>query len=253
MQIQKSILLTGLSIAALIFVSYGILFVLDVETALPWGLEDGPVEWTGAIALAVAGGVFARIAALGSLGMRSRIWLGLLAALLLFGAGEEISWGQRVFGFETPEVLEGANLQAETNIHNLVIFHAQDEEGARRTGLARWLTHHRLFSLFWLGFCLLVPVAYHFSDRLRNLLETLGMPIVNIGLGIFFPVVYLSAELLLTEAARRGIDWPLMETKESLYAILFAIIAIELLLKVKRSGNLKRISAAEFMLKPKND
>lgn len=253
MQIQKSILLTGLSIAALIFFSYGILFVLDVETSLVWGLEDGPVEWTGAIALAVAGVVFARIATLGSQRMRSRIWLGMLAALLLFGAGEEISWGQRVFGFETPEVIEDVNVQAETNIHNLVLFDGRDKEGVKKTGIARWLTASRLFSLFWLGFCLLVPAAYHFSDRLRNLLETLGIPIVNIGLGIFFPVFYLSAELLLAEATRRGVHWPLMETKETLYSVLFAIIAIELLLKVKRSGNLKRISAAEFMLKPKNE
>jgi hypothetical protein len=253
MQIQKYSLLTGLFIAGLIIFSYGILFVLDIEASRVWGTEDGPVEWAGAAALAIAGGAFAWLASMGSLATRSKVWLGLLAALLLFGAGEEISWGQRIFGFETPAMVKDSNLQGETNIHNLVIFHAQDEAGAKKAGIARWFTTHRLFSLFWLGFCLLIPAAYHVSSGLRNLLETLGMPIVNIGLGIFFPVVYISAELLIAEATRRGIDWPLIETKESLYSILFAIVAIELLLKVKRSGNLKRISAAEFMARSRAD
>lgn len=34
---------------------------------------------------------------------------------------EEISWGQRIFGFETPELLQRYNLQKETNIHNLLV------------------------------------------------------------------------------------------------------------------------------------
>ena len=32
---------------------------------------------------------------------------------------EEISWGQRIFGFETPEYLKARNLQGEANLHNL--------------------------------------------------------------------------------------------------------------------------------------
>lgn len=41
------------------------------------------------------------------------------AALLFFLGMEEISWGQRVFGVETPEFLASRNLQNETNLHNL--------------------------------------------------------------------------------------------------------------------------------------
>ncbi len=36
--------------------------------------------------------------------------------------GEEISWGQRIFGFETPEAIERTNLQGEFNLHNLPFF-----------------------------------------------------------------------------------------------------------------------------------
>ena len=54
--ISKEYFKIGILIALLITLSYGILFVLDFETAFAWGTGDGPVEWVGAIGLAVAGG-----------------------------------------------------------------------------------------------------------------------------------------------------------------------------------------------------
>lgn len=51
---------------------------------------------------------------------RSRTILSLIGiAFLLFGL-EEISWGQRIFGFETPQKVAQINYQQEFNIHNLV-------------------------------------------------------------------------------------------------------------------------------------
>lgn len=42
-------------------------------------------------------------------------------ALFCFSVGmEEISWGQRILGFETPEEFEKINVQGETTVHNLV-------------------------------------------------------------------------------------------------------------------------------------
>ncbi len=37
----------------------------------------------------------------------------------LFFAGEEASWGQHYFGWESPEIFEELNTQQETNIHNM--------------------------------------------------------------------------------------------------------------------------------------
>jgi hypothetical protein len=42
-----------------------------------------------------------------------------ITIVLFFLAGEEISWGQRIFKFRTPEVLVENNYQEEANIHNL--------------------------------------------------------------------------------------------------------------------------------------
>lgn len=53
-------------------------------------------------------------------GIYYRWWL-LLAALMFFVvAMEEISWGQRIFGWSTPASLSAHNYQNETNLHNVL-------------------------------------------------------------------------------------------------------------------------------------
>lgn len=46
-----------------------------------------------------------------------------LALGTFFIAGEEISWGQRIFGWRTPEALEAINAQQEISVHNIHGFH----------------------------------------------------------------------------------------------------------------------------------
>jgi hypothetical protein len=45
-----------------------------------------------------------------------------LILLFLFIALEEISWGQQIFHFSTPEEIAAHNVQSETTLHNLDIF-----------------------------------------------------------------------------------------------------------------------------------
>ena len=42
-----------------------------------------------------------------------------LSCGLLFLVGEELSWGQRIIGWMTPEALQSINKQGETNLHNI--------------------------------------------------------------------------------------------------------------------------------------
>lgn len=51
---------------------------------------------------------------------RQRLFFFVLAAACFYVVMEEISWGQRIFGYETPELLQRHNLQHETNLHNLL-------------------------------------------------------------------------------------------------------------------------------------
>ena len=42
-----------------------------------------------------------------------------LGSLIFIGAGEEISWAQRLFDFNSPDFFQNNNNQSETNLHNL--------------------------------------------------------------------------------------------------------------------------------------
>jgi hypothetical protein len=82
--------------------------------------EDGPIESLGATALVVCA-VFSLLAwrRRRDLSRIARTALLALTVLFVFGAGEEISWGQRILGLETPEPLRKVNAQGEINLHNL--------------------------------------------------------------------------------------------------------------------------------------
>ncbi len=45
-------------------------------------------------------------------------WIALAALSCFYVAGEEISWGQHIFGWETSADWQGVNDQGETNLHN---------------------------------------------------------------------------------------------------------------------------------------
>jgi hypothetical protein len=86
-------------------------------------LEDHPVEWSQFALLLLTTSVSAAVAVSAA---RRRDWLMLLvAAGLALGSfavcGEEISWGQRVFGFGTPGALHEVNAQGEMNLHDIKI------------------------------------------------------------------------------------------------------------------------------------
>lgn len=54
-----------------------------------------------------------------------KTWLAFFIVGGVFLAGEEISWGQHMFGWESPAWFAQQNIQRETNLHNL--FHAGEQ------------------------------------------------------------------------------------------------------------------------------
>lgn len=84
--------------------------------------EDGPVEWATVAALLTLAAMVARrmLAPPSALPRFHRAVAWGLVALAILAAGEEISWGQRIFGFETGETMQAINYQHETNLHNLM-------------------------------------------------------------------------------------------------------------------------------------
>ena len=91
--------------------------------------ENGFVEETTFIAFAAAVVVAARLFKFRAKMPKLVRWY--FAGVLLFCfmcAGEEVSWGQWIFGFSTPESVAETNEQKEFNLHNVgwVHFHPQD-------------------------------------------------------------------------------------------------------------------------------
>ena len=48
-----------------------------------------------------------------------KVWVVLIILACVYFAGEEISWGQHLFNWKTPEALKSLNDQGETNLHNM--------------------------------------------------------------------------------------------------------------------------------------
>jgi hypothetical protein len=83
--------------------------------------EDNVLEWAQFLFFGTAS-VFAGATAIRFARMRRPVYLALYAALsvaLLFVAGEEISWGQRIFGFPVNDFFRTHNVQKEITLHNL--------------------------------------------------------------------------------------------------------------------------------------
>lgn len=127
MDIKKLITNTEMLVGAalLIFIAYGLYLghLVGVEEFWEYVREDGPAEWATALFLFFCSmiGVY-RVFQFRKL--KKPLWLitwGAMAVLFFFAAGEEISWGQRVFGIESSEFFLENNKQAETNLHNLIV------------------------------------------------------------------------------------------------------------------------------------
>ena len=114
---------------------YYLLFIYCFVYILPYGKffigiswfdwlksEDGPLEWMQFIEYALS----SLLAFLIFLRQKNKdintfIWL-LIAFLSFLIAGEEISWGERIFGYSIESIKE-LSMQGETNLHNLPFFH----------------------------------------------------------------------------------------------------------------------------------
>ena len=95
------------------------LFAADPARFGAGAQEDSAIEWLSALLLlggsALFGALFLHRRREGAAALPA-----LLLAAALFAIGmEEISWFQRVIGFDTPAELARANMQQEFNLHNL--------------------------------------------------------------------------------------------------------------------------------------
>ena len=125
--------------------------------------EDGILESLSAIFYFLASLFFLMGARTTTAGYkRWMYWCLFLCVLLFVVGGEEISWGQRIFGIVTPEQLSEVNVQQEFNFHNIDGIH----QNIRFFGV-----------LFVFVFCYLIPLSNCYSDKLHSLYQRWQLPI----------------------------------------------------------------------------
>ena len=124
--------------------------------------------------------------------------------------GEEISWGQRIFNFQTPDMMKEVNVQAEVNLHNM--FGVLSD-------------HLFLFAMVTYG--VLFPLLQRISPFWRSFLSALGLPIPSLGLALGFVMAALLQTNIIWKyyPPSRGI-W-IKEIRELLMALGLLLLMFE--------------------------
>ncbi len=185
--LSNNISKTEAAVLVFIFILFLLGFVL-VLTNVPffeeYVAEDASVEWVTVIGLLLAASTcFTRAIKL----RRHKSWLFLLTSVLLglvffFGAGEEISWGQRMFGIESSDYFKEKNLQGETNIHNLVL-------GGVKINM--WIFSFLLAAVLGV-YLLMVPFLYRKKKWMQNFVRRWGIPLPKLYQIIAFILLFVT-------------------------------------------------------------
>jgi len=169
--------------------------------------EDGVVEWLTVAGLLPASFVcFSRFIKL--LNKRSKWFLFVtfcLGLFFFFFAGEEVSWGQRIFGIHSSGYFEKHNSQHEMNLHNLVV------DGVKINKLV-----FSTMLIIALGiYLVLVPLLYQKNKAVKNIVDASGIPVPRLYQVIGFLLVFV-----LTSLIPHGKQAELLECDGSLLVFL---------------------------------
>lgn len=135
----------------------------------------------------------------------------LLGLFFVFVAGEEISWGQRIIGFGTPDSMKDSNVQGEFNIHNYDFLSGD-----------LLLDQHRLLVLFVLINGVILPICYRFIPAVRRFLNSIAFPMVPLCCAGFFILPLLQARML----SQSSPHWAHAEVSELVYASGFLLSSV---------------------------
>jgi hypothetical protein len=194
--------------------AYGLVLLhWDKQAFLVWIREDGFVEWLTVAELVIMSVFsFSMSRAFSRSGQRTaaeRVWL-FMGFLFLFGALEEISWGQRILGIESPQWFLKHNKQGETNIHNLLIYGVNINK----------LVFGKILTILIALYLLPVPLLYRFNERWKNLMNRWGIPIAQNYQILLFIIVIVIIQLHLGLAKKAG------ELLELCSCFLFLLILV---------------------------
>lgn len=150
-------------------------------------------------------------------------WHLLLSVVFFMGCGEEISWGQQLFKFSTPEALNRINVQKEFNIHNIEIFNSENLDRTYKTGWQRITEINFLFKIFCIAFGIVIPVLNIHFKSFQIFFSKIKLPISPVLLGSFFFLAWLYYQLHL-QYLPKGKPIKYYETSSEIYEFLTSFI-----------------------------
>src|SRR6056297_2053706 len=164
-------LLFGAAYTTLVFTVIYYVTGMHEEFRLGFATEYGPVEWGTAICLLFSSIVLIRNAGVlrARRGALAAVLTGIYALAFFFAAGEEISWGYRIFNWEAGEFFLEHNAQQETNLHNLVVGDVK---------LVKTLFGSAL-TVAILLYLLILPLLYSRIAFLSRLVDRLAIPVAD--------------------------------------------------------------------------
>ena len=147
-----------------------------------------------------------------------------LGALFFLGAGEEISWGQSIFNFETSEEWSSINVQKEFNIHNLYGYWA-----------------NRLMMIFFFVYLAFLPVTGRLFADMHYLVQRLGIPVGPLAFVPWTLIALLMGDNHRQRAIWGNPEWRLSEASEVIFGIL--VLGTTIAYYQKRKGKASEVSS----------
>ena len=197
-----------IGLVLVILITGFILFYTDLHLFETYVQEDGIVEWLTVLGLLLGVGVC--VSRFGKLRTFRNWWFLFvtldLGLLLFFAAGEEISWGQRIFGIKSSEFFLEKNAQGETNLHNLVVDGVKLNKIIFSIGLIAVLAIYLL----------IVPILYRKTQAIKNWLDKSAVPVAQ-----WYQVISILVLFALTVLLRHEKRAELLEAG---IALLFFLI-----------------------------
>ena len=147
------------------------LYFIDSSAFSTYVEEDGVVEWTTVVALVSCAAInILRFFHLRK--QKTKLFLGVLLAAslaLLFAVGEELSWGQRIFKFESGDFFNTYNTEKEVNLHNLQLGPLKLDK----------LIFSLLLSILICVYIFALPVLYRLLKIVKQWVDDLAIPVLQ--------------------------------------------------------------------------
>lgn len=170
--------------------------------------EDNAVEWITAIMLlCISILCVARLVTISK--GKSMTWkLGVcaFAIIFFFGAGEEISWGQRLFNIESSAFFMENNAQKETNLHNLVVSGKKVNK----------IVFSQLLMVAMVIYLIVLPILYRKMNSIKKLTQTFAVPVVQ-----WHQTIAFLASTLIVTVIPPSRKW---EVYELAFGVIFFLI-----------------------------